>query len=298
MNIDDLELFIALNEYKSIAKASTELYISHSTLSYRLAALEDEVGKILVIRGKGQNQLMLTNAGKKFLLIAERICNLKNEGLRELSNEISHLTISGVDSVNSYFMVDFYLFFVKKYPHISLSVHNGFSSDIPLKVSQGIYDIGISNEYGFLNHIKSQILFKEDYVCLKRKYPNDLDLNGYISIKDLNPDREFYQKFDADFTHWHNSIFPNSHFKFNAETARLNASMMSSPEDWAIMPQTVAKYYADCQSHSIYRLKPSPPQRIVYFVTAKYANTYNAENIELFRNELFQYTQSYFSKIE
>lgn len=294
MNIEDLELFIALNEYKTIAKTSTELFISHSTLSYRLAALEDEVGKMLFIRGKGQNQLMPTDAGKKFLLIAERMYALYKEALHELSCETSQLTVIGVDSINNYFMVDFYRYFMEKYPYISLSILNGFSSDIPIKISQGIFDVGISNEPGFVNHIKSEILFKEDYVCLKRKFAEDLNHDEYISPRDLDPTREFYQKFDADFTQWHNSVFPDSHPQFNAETAHLNALLMSNPEDWTIIPHTVARLYTDRQTHSAYKLTLSPPQRTVYLVTSKNKNSYNAENIDLFRRELIQYTRSYF----
>lgn len=296
MNIDDLKIFIALNEFKSIAKTSSELFISHSTISYRLSELEKEMGQKLIIRGKGQLQLTLTEAGKRFLLIAERICNLHMEALHISDEEIAQqLVISGVDSVNSYFMIDFYRTFIQKNPHISLSILNGYSADIPKRVSQGVYDLGISNEHGNIDSIVADVLFKEDYVCLKRRSSDKHnDSIEKIDTDSLNPKNEFYQKFDADFTQWHISRFSDVRPRFNSEIAKLNAHIMQTDYDWSIMPYTVAKYYESKGCYTIYKLDSPPPPRIVYIITNNAKNQYNSETVERFKAELKKYSEDYF----
>ena len=52
--------------------AAQALYITQPTLSARLQTLEDEVGTPLFVRGKGLRRLELTDAGSRFLPLAQR----------------------------------------------------------------------------------------------------------------------------------------------------------------------------------------------------------------------------------
>ncbi|HHX69224.1 MAG: LysR family transcriptional regulator [Miniphocaeibacter sp.] len=63
MNTDQLEYFLAIVKYKSFTKAANEMFISQSSLSKKIKALENELGIELLNRGK--SIIELTHAGKE-----------------------------------------------------------------------------------------------------------------------------------------------------------------------------------------------------------------------------------------
>lgn len=62
VNFEQLKIFIAVVEYKSFTKAAASLYISHSTTSRNVAALEESLGVRLLERDN--RSLSLTPAGE------------------------------------------------------------------------------------------------------------------------------------------------------------------------------------------------------------------------------------------
>lgn len=85
MNFRNLRYFLAAAEEKNITRAAQKLYISQQSLSGHIAKLEEELGVSLFERGP---QLKLSFAGERLRLLAERICSLEQELLRE-TQEIS-----------------------------------------------------------------------------------------------------------------------------------------------------------------------------------------------------------------
>lgn len=77
MDLDSIEVFLAIARTRSISKAAKNLFISQSTVSYRLKLLEEELNCQLVERGRGQNQSTLTKEGENFLPIAERMKRIR-----------------------------------------------------------------------------------------------------------------------------------------------------------------------------------------------------------------------------
>lgn len=62
MEIEQLRVFLTLAETKNISRAAERLFVSHSTVSRSLSALEDELGVRLLERG---NRVFgLTEAGE------------------------------------------------------------------------------------------------------------------------------------------------------------------------------------------------------------------------------------------
>ena len=68
----DIETFLTLNKTGSLTKAAETLYVSQPTVSHRLKDLEEELGISLLMRGKGQRRIELTQKGEEFVAIAER----------------------------------------------------------------------------------------------------------------------------------------------------------------------------------------------------------------------------------
>ncbi|WP_084653784.1 helix-turn-helix domain-containing protein [Paenibacillus zanthoxyli] len=56
-----IEAFLSIVRHGSLTDAASSLLISQSTLSHRLAQLEQEVGMNLIDRGRGLRTLSLTS---------------------------------------------------------------------------------------------------------------------------------------------------------------------------------------------------------------------------------------------
>lgn len=294
MNIEDIDVFLAIYRCHNISRAANELFLSQSSTSYKLSVLETELGVKLFSRQKGLKNLSLTPAGENFLPIALKMHDLNQEALRVRNTaRRTRLLVAGVDSVNGYFLIDFYQNFVKNHPDIELKVINGYSYDIINKVEQDVYDIGISNDSYNFESIHSDTLFSEEYVCLKR-CKNHEKAQEMVSIlpQDLNPKDEVYQGFDTSFIQWHKIVFPQFCPKFITEIVRMTVQLMDTPGSWSIMPYTVAKHYHDTQACDIYRLSVPPPPRTVYITTNIKSNSTNSRAILLFKEELLAYINS------
>ena len=86
MELRVLQYFLAVAREQSISAATHSLHLSQPTLSTQLKALEEEVGKQLLIRGgKGSRKVMLTQEGMILRKRAEEILELVHMTQREIA---------------------------------------------------------------------------------------------------------------------------------------------------------------------------------------------------------------------
>lgn len=82
MEIESLEYFIAVSNYRNITKTAEVLHISQSALSRRIQSMEEELGVPLLVRGG--HYIELTPAGKRFLIDCEKIIGRKKRLMVDL----------------------------------------------------------------------------------------------------------------------------------------------------------------------------------------------------------------------
>lgn len=293
MTTEDINIFLSICRCGSISKAANELFTSQSSVSYKLSVLEDELGAKLFIRQKGISKLSLTDAGESFFIIAQKMKDLYAEALHVGEEETrTSLLVAGVDSVNCYFLNDFYPAFIHENPDIELKVVNEYTGNILNKVDDCLYDIGLSNDYYNLGSIHSYALFEEQFVCLKRcredEKTEDIDP---ISINDLDLESEVFQGFTTSYIQWRKSMSLQFRPKFMTEIVKMGVRLMDTPGDWMIMPYTTAKYYHDRSPFQIYRLVSPPSPRVLYVTTNTRTNAHNAKAIAAFKSALNVYTE-------
>ncbi len=85
MNLRFVEAFYWAVTLKSVTRASEKLFITQSALSSRVAALETELGVLLLDRR--DKQFRLTTAGARFQRHAERLLNLQRDIKAEFGSE-------------------------------------------------------------------------------------------------------------------------------------------------------------------------------------------------------------------
>ena len=86
MELRVLQYFLAIAREQSIIRAAESLHLSQPTLSTQIKALEEELGKQLLIRGtKGSRKITLTEEGMILRKRAEEILNLVQKTEKEIT---------------------------------------------------------------------------------------------------------------------------------------------------------------------------------------------------------------------
>ena len=84
MEAEQLRIFLAVAEHGSFTAAAKALFVSHSTTSRAVAALERELGTPLFLR-QGRS-VSLTQAGETLMPEAERILAMMEESKEKVKN--------------------------------------------------------------------------------------------------------------------------------------------------------------------------------------------------------------------
>ena len=145
MNLKQLEVFIKVAESGSFSKGAEATFITQSTVSQHISALENEFGlKLLDRTGKGA---LLTEAGKLLLERARRLVDYAREiplaigrfkGLEEAA-----LTIAG-SSIPAEYMIPAALpLLIGRFPGISITLLQGDSRDVLEKVVTEEVEFGV-----------------------------------------------------------------------------------------------------------------------------------------------------------
>ena len=252
MTIRQIEEFLILCEYCSFSKASKALYITPSSLSRHISALEESLGVKLIIRNNYEFQLteegkLLFNKGVELLKIYNSIIyQLSNKGF---TNE-RMLTIYS-EPFNHELLFKTYLSFQEKYQNVVFNIRliplaseenapNLEDADIIVAMSEYIH-LPL-NSYNFLPLFTDSvcaILSKDHY--LFRDLEIDISFLEKIPLLLLTK-KEFYQPTLRRFE----LAVPNFQTLYNnakrMDPSELHYSLKSG-YGWAILPVSLASEY-------------------------------------------------------
>jgi len=141
MEFRQLEVFVAVAEYKSFSKAAESLYLTQSTTSSHIRNLEKELQKQLISRTN--KYLQLTPDGKKFLHYAQRILETRDAALAELNEPGDQLLRLGASTIPSGYLLPAILKgFRKLHPGAHFIIRQGDSSEILEQILDGSIELG------------------------------------------------------------------------------------------------------------------------------------------------------------
>ena len=148
MDIRVLQYFLAVAREQSISKAANSLHLSQPTLSVQLKALEDEIGKTLLIRGaKGSKKVTLTDEGTLLRQRAEEILNLVDKTKKELTlNDqfiMGDVYIATGETLAIKLLADVANDLVKQYPNIHYHLYSGNAEFVLEQIGKGLIDFGL-----------------------------------------------------------------------------------------------------------------------------------------------------------
>lgn len=272
MNYIDINTFLTISSSKSLSKAAELLYVSQPALSHRLSSLEDELGTPLIVRHKGVRTIVLTDAGKRFIPIAEKWLMLWEETKKiNLPTYLEPFNISNVDSLNLYFMPQVYTKFLKENTSCKLNIMTLRSNSAYRAIENHEVDLGFVTNAHFFKKIQTIPLFKEEmtFICNKNTTYNDT-----LTPLQLNAEDEIYIPWSNNFIMWHDYWFgTESKVKICLDNMTLLKEFLRIENAWAIVPSTVAHTLMEDDSLKTCTLLDSPEPRICYAIQDDMKNT-------------------------
>lgn len=148
MEIRVLKYFLTVAREQNITRAAETLHMTQPTLSRQLAALEEELGTTLFVRGN--RNITLTEAGILLKRRALEILNLEEKTIEELRNHedlvegsvtIGYGEFGAVESLSR--ICEAYR---AKYPKVQIKLHTATADIIQDMMKQGLVDIGLLME--------------------------------------------------------------------------------------------------------------------------------------------------------
>ena len=147
MTKTELEAFLAVLQYGSISAAAERLFITQPAMSRRMKSMEEELGYSLFERGRGQRSVELTENGKEFVPVAERLLTLYREAEEIPRRKKSPLLrVSTVNSIAFYLMPAVLKKMMSDRDTCSIEFKTGRSSDIYGYVENGSVDVALVSD--------------------------------------------------------------------------------------------------------------------------------------------------------
>jgi LysR family transcriptional regulator, transcription activator of glutamate synthase operon len=145
INAEALRVFLAVARQGHLGRASEQLHQDQSTVSRKIARLEEELGVSLFDR-VGRS-IRLTPAGERFIPRAERLLHDLHEAIADAagaaSPETGEVRIRFLHTVGARWLPERLARFLQDHPGIRFTLREGQSNEVIAGVLDGDFDLGI-----------------------------------------------------------------------------------------------------------------------------------------------------------
>ncbi len=197
MDIELARTFLAVAAAGNFVSAAQRLYVTQSTVSARIQALESQLGAVLFRRGRGGAEL--TQAGQRFLRHAKMLVQTLEQARHDVGLPAGFrgsLTLSGRIALWDGFLPQWVGRMRGSYPDISLRLEIGFEEGIMQGLVQGTVDVGVMYTPESRPGLGIERLFEEVLVLVATEPDRAWPDQGYIHM-DWGP--EFHAQFSTSF---------------------------------------------------------------------------------------------------
>jgi DNA-binding transcriptional LysR family regulator len=191
--------FLEIVRTRSFVRASEQLNVSQTTVSARIRALEERLGRSLFVRNK--NGASLTPAGEQFLRYAPMFVQLWQRARHQVAvppGRRAVLTFGGELSLWHPWLVDWLRWMRRSAPDVALRVQVGVPESLTNQVSAGALDVAVMYAPQYRPGARVELLLEEKLVLVTT------DPDG----KTVDPDSYVYVDWGPDFAHQHELSFP------------------------------------------------------------------------------------------
>jgi len=145
LNLRFVEAFYWVASLKSMSRAAEKLFITQSAMSSRIAALEEELGALLLDRR--DRQIRLTVAGSRFLVYAERLLAMQREIKSEMGSTTARalsLRLGAIESVLHSWLIEWVQHMRQAQPGFELELTVETTPVLVEQVRRGTLDLAFA----------------------------------------------------------------------------------------------------------------------------------------------------------
>lgn len=180
-NLSSYRMFYAVAEHGNISKAAKELYISQPAISKSIQKLEDCLGVKLFDRSSRgvtltpEGELLYTHVKSAF----ETLTIGEDRLRRSIALGIGNLTIGASSTLCKYILLPYLKEFIKRYPHINISIACHSTNHTLKLLEDGKLDIGLVGKPENSRNIEFYSLRAiEDIFVATHDYLHNLQIRG------------------------------------------------------------------------------------------------------------------------
>ena len=265
----EVEVFLEVVRTGNISAAAQSLYITQPAVSRHLTSLEQEVGCPLLKRSRGQRQVELTDAGREFVVAAQRLLAAFQEAAQVARDDRNRLwRVSAVGSVGAYLLPGVFRAFLTRESRCNLVFHHYHSNEAYDYIARGEIDFAIIAEDKYHPQVETIPLFREPMILVVGKGSK---LEGTIHPTQLDPGKELRLPWNPEYDLWHSFWFssgvrPRAVLDQMALLEELFTWQGSWEDSWAIVPVIVARALAEKTGVRLLELQEGPPDEIIYYL--------------------------------
>jgi len=145
INVDGLRTFLAVAQHGHLGHAAEALGADQSTVSRKIARLEEEVGVALFERVR--RSIRLTPAGSRFVPRAERLLHDLREAIADAEGAVSvesgEVRVGFLHTVGARWLPERLARFLDRHPAVRFTLREGTSAEVVSGVLNGDFDLGI-----------------------------------------------------------------------------------------------------------------------------------------------------------
>jgi LysR family transcriptional regulator, carnitine catabolism transcriptional activator len=165
----DFQAVLTLSREPSFRAAADALGLSPSALSRQITSLEGRLGTRLFDRDT--RNVRITDSGRTFARIAERMVNTVDDGMTEFDSYQSarrgRLTIAGLPSITASLLPPILRNFTAAHPDIDLRIIDALSGSVLDAVETGVADIGFTaGTVSARSRLSFQPLMEDEFIAL------------------------------------------------------------------------------------------------------------------------------------
>lgn len=236
MDDRDYELLLLLNKTKNITHASEELFISQSTLSKRIQAIEKELGVQLLIRSR--QGIHFTPVGEEVLKLARKIHHHRREidlAVADSLNIVKGTIKLGVSINFAYYCLPQTLkTFKEEYPLVDVNIQTDQSRHLYKALWKNQLDLAIvrgdySDWFG-----EKLLLFRERICLIHTEQSEEIDFLELPYIE-----RKSDQTMEHQVWRWlkENNMSERLTSTMSVDSMQTIVEMVSAGLGWAIVPE-------------------------------------------------------------
>lgn len=246
MELNYLKDVVTLASVHHFQDAADLLYISQSTLSKHIKAVELELGHDLFIRSRKRTEL--TEFGKQFLPYAQRILDIHQEYTEELltdTTDNNDVVIGCIPMVTLYNFMGFFTKYIELNPSIKYNLIQGSSRRLLSLLHQKKVDFILTYDIQAPEDEFHKILYTNDHLIVVLPEGHRLASSKYVHIEDLETENIITLNDSVNSECFLRRQYPEYNFKtsISVEKERLLFDLIQKGLGISIMTSRFANHY-------------------------------------------------------